>query len=393
MKGRGNMLYLDYGAVWRGILPETERAVKEYLAGGFGNPGRSGHELSLRGGEAVYKVRERAAELFGSEAERVVFTLNTTYALNIAVKGMARLLYERKGRRIRIMTSALEHNSVMRPLYDLEDEGIAEIKVFLHALNEGGIDREESLVRFQEELTEDIDLAVMMLRSNLTGERVLTGEMGRLCRERNIPLIADGAQSAGHERIDIREEGIDILCIPGHKGLMGCMSLGIMIFNESLNDIPIPIITGGSGTSASERGMPRLLPERLEGGTLPLLPILTAGGGMQALMRMGYESIESRERLVTEYTLTGLKEMKGIRVYSPETSRSMVLFTSEKTESGEICRSLSEEGICVRGGIHCSPCGHRFLSTGGNAVRVSFSWQNSLKDCEYFLRKLSKLLT
>ncbi len=390
---KGNIVYFDHAAAWHGYVPEVAAAIKEYMGGNFGNPGRGSHEFSVRSSEKVYEVRERAARLFKTIPERVVFTQNTTYALNMAIQGCVKKICDGKSFMPKVITSALEHNSVIRPLKELEERGLIELCV-LHPVFDGmKIDEEKTYLRFKGLIDKRTSLVCMTLRSNLTGEAALTSEMARLTRKLKIPLIADGAQSAGHERIDFDGVPADILCVPGHKGLMGTMSSGMMIISENAVMIPEPVISGGSGSSSRLWEMPPLLPERLEAGTLPLLGIMTLGGGMKALERIGLDEIAYRERVITKRITEAVSVMKNVKVYSPEGCRSQVLFNVKGRESGEICELLEREKILVRGGVHCAPMAHSFYETGGQGVRISFSHMNSLNEAEYFIVKLSKLLT
>ncbi|MBE6550517.1 MAG: aminotransferase class V-fold PLP-dependent enzyme [Ruminococcaceae bacterium] len=390
---RTDIVYFDHAAAWHGYVPEVSQAVKEYLAGDFGNPGRGSHMLSVRSSERVYEVRERAARLFKTSPERVVFTQNTTYALNLAIQGCIKKICGEISFTPKVITSALEHNSVMRPLKELERKGVIELCILEPAFDGMRIDSGKTFMRFRSQISGNTCLVCMTVRSNLTGERVLTSEMARLTRKLGIPLIADGAQSAGHEGLDFDDLPADIICVPGHKGLMGTMSSGMMVISDDALVLPEPVISGGSGAGSRLWEMPALLPERLEAGTLPLLGIMTLGGGMKALERIGIEEIEYRERIVTRYITERLMAMKNITVYSPSGSRSQVLFNVKGRESGEVCELLENNGILVRGGVHCAPSAHLFYKTGESGVRASFSYKNSVNEAEYFILKLSKLLT
>ena len=390
---RKSIVYFDYAAAWHGCVPEVTSVIKEYMEGGFGNPGRGSHEFSVRSSERVYEVRERAARLFNTSPERVVFTMNTTYALNMAIQGCIKKIREERSFVPKVITSALEHNSVIRPLKELEKRGLIELSV-LHPVFDGTkIDREKTYMRFRGLTDRKTCLVCMTIRSNLTGEPVLTPEMALLTKKLGIPLIADGAQSAGHERIDLKAFPADILCVPGHKGLMGTMTSGMMIISDDALIIPEPVISGGSGSGSRLSEMPSLLPERLEAGTLPLFGIMTLGGGMKALERIGFDEISYREMLITRRAAEDLSCMKNVTVYSPGGCHSQVLFNVRGRDSGEICELLEREGIFARSGVHCAPAAHSFYETGGNGLRISFSHMNSLNEEEYFILKLSKLLT
>ncbi len=329
------------------------------------NPGRSGHKLSLACLERVYACRKLLCEFFGGYGyERVVFTKNCTEALNIAILGSLK-----KGDRV--VTTVAEHNSVLRPLEFLKNQGVA---VDLVGLKDGQIDMEE-LAALTQKPTKAV---IITLASNVTGTAPDINAVRATIPE-NTFLICDGAQACGHIEIDMQKSGIDALAVAGHKGMLGIQGSGVLLFSERFN--PKPILFGGTGSESQSLNMPDYYPDALESGTLSYPAIVSMGEGALYLREHMTEDTEK----VTEMTAYLHENLGGTVLYSKPNPFGIVAFNFKNLQSELAAYRLSEEfGICVRGGLHCAPLIHKTIESGG-CVRASLSAFNSMHECEQFI--------
>lgn len=368
------MIYFDNAATGGfkpdGVLSATAAALKTCA-----NPGRSGHKLSLACAERTYAVRNLLAEFFNApSSDRVVFTKNCTEALNIALLGTLRA-------GDKVVSTVAEHNSVLRPLHYLEGKGV---KVELAPLTVHG---EIDVAALIAAAKEGVKAVVITLASNVTGT---APDITRIRSE--IPpetlLICDGAQACGHQKIDMRELGIDALAVAGHKGMLGIQGSGALIFSERFN--PDPVLFGGTGSESFNADMPDFYPDRLESGTLSYPAIVSLGEGVLYLKSHLYEN-RDRTLYLTDLMLNGLSGIEGVRLYSQPNHFGIVAFALDKIQSELAAYRLSEEySICVRGGLHCAPLMHEALSSDG-LVRASLSAFNNEREVHYFLRAVEKL--
>lgn len=347
-----------------------------------GNPGRSGHALSLAAQNTVYECRCLLSELFSAEPENVVFTLNTTYALNTAIKGIARTGDH-------IIISNMEHNSVLRPViatgcdYDVFDA----VK-----------SSEAILCDITSKLTPRTRMIVCTHKSNVCPVRLPLRAIGELCRQRGICFIVDAAQSAGVYPIDMKLCGIDALCFPGHKGLYGIQGCGGVIFSDRYKGEAArklhTLAEGGSGTASLEEAMPSVLPERLEPGTLPTPAIAGLCQGIRTITETGINRIREHEITLYRRMRERLCNHDRIKVYCPDMGYGeTLLFNVEGMSSTAAADKLDREGICVRAGFHCAPLAHKRLGTGeSGAVRVSFGAFNTAEEVDIFCDVLNKII-
>lgn len=377
------MIYLDNAATTfpkpDSVYREVWRCMTEYC----GNPGRSGHAMSVAAQRTVYDLRVKLCESFCADSvENVVFTLNTTYALNIAIKGMIR-----EGDHVII--SNIEHNSVRRPViesgcdYDTFDS---------FAPTERIIEEIRSLI------TPRTTLIVCTHASNICPVKNPIRSIGELCRSRNIRFIVDAAQSAGVYPIRMKEYGIDALCIPGHKGLYGIQGAAAVIFSDRYKGENArklrTFAAGGNGVAAGEGYMPLFLPERFEAGTLPTPAIAGMLAGIKEVERIGTEQIYEHESALYRRMREKLCNDKRIEVYCPRLNYSQILlFNVIGSSPTVIAQELDREGICVRAGFHCAPTAHRALNTGSKgAVRVSFGAFNTAEEVDIFCDVLNRII-
>ncbi|MBQ6360249.1 MAG: aminotransferase class V-fold PLP-dependent enzyme [Lachnospiraceae bacterium] len=358
------MIYLDNAATTITKPPQVGEAVLAAM-GTMGNNARGTHGEALTAARTVYQARKKLASFFNcSRPDHVVFTANVTEAINLALFGLLR-----PGDHA--VTTVLEHNSVLRPLYMLEEE--RGIRLDIAPADEAGDPDYETL----EELAgDDAKLIICTHASNLTGNVVDIRRVSRIAHSAGALLAVDAAQTAGTRRIDMEELGIDILLFTGHKGLLGPQGTGGMCIREGVEIRPVK--SGGTGIRSYSRKQPEELPARLEAGTLNGHGIAGLLAALDYITETGVDEIEAREKALTARFLNGIRDIPGIRVYGKMNGdhAAIVALNIGERDSGEIADILSEEyGIAVRAGAHCAPLMHQSLGTvKQGAVRFSFSW-------------------
>ena len=370
------MIYFDNAATTFPKPGGVISAVNYALGTIGGNPGRGSHKMSERSSSKIYECREALSEFFGAPGEdNVVFTLNTTYALNTAIKALAR-------RGDHILISSMEHNSVYRPVKALADRGMISFTVF-------DAFAPDVIAEIARKLRQNTSLLVCAHASNVCGRVLPIGDIGAFLRKRGVKFIVDGAQSAGKYPVNVKDDHIDALCVPGHKGLYGPMGCGAMICGEGFSGDTV--IEGGGGINSLDEHMPDFLPERFEAGTLPTPAIVGLSEGIRFVRSIGADSIREHEERLCRECAVRLREMDRIKLYSES---GVILFNVENVPSPHVCKILDREGICVRGGFHCAPLAHRALGTGDNgAIRVSFGYFNSRNEVIRFCDLLSKAVS
>ncbi len=370
-------IYFDQAATSFPKPPCVLEAVRRALAEYGGNPGRSGHRLSVSAAECVFSVREALCRFFDApSAERVVFTKNATEALNLSIFSVLK-----NGGHA--LCSDMEHNAVLRPLTHLRREGRADFDIFeSKGLSEEGL---EALLR------PDTRLLVLNHASNICG-RVLDAErIGRFCEGHGIVFVLDASQSAGHIPVSMRKMKVDILCAPAHKGLYGIMGAGFAIFRREM-DLP-PFMHGGSGVHSLASEMPSTLPERYEAGTLAVPAIAALGASLAEIERQGVGQIHARIQAMEQFLGEELSRMQGIRVLEKESRGSGIIsFVHESLSPSALAERLDGAGVAVRSGYHCAPLAHRTIaSPDGGTVRIGLGASNTLSECEHFLKRLDKI--
>ena len=376
------MIYLDNAATSYPKPAEVIKTVGGAFAQYGANPGRSGHDMSVASASRVYLCREKLNSFFnGFGGEYVSFFPNCTYALNAAVKGIVR-----KGSHIVI--SSLEHNSVLRPVHKLKELGFADYTVF--KVSE---DKEETVENFKKSFKSNTKLCVVTAVSNVFGNILPLKELSDIAHGNGAYFFTDGAQGAGVIKLDMKEQGIDCLCVPGHKGLLGPMGTGALL-HKNLDFSTI--IEGGTGTASFDFSQPAVYPERLESGTLNVPCICGLKKGMEIVENIGLNRIFSKETKLCEELFYGLKEMPETVLYREDYDSlhhaPLVSFNVKNMHSEEVCAYLNSNGIAVRGGYHCSPLAHITKKTEKQgAVRVSPSFFNSEKDIKFLLNLVRKI--
>lgn len=343
------------------VIDEICKCMKKYC----GNPGRSSHALSIKSAEKIYEARQYLSELFGAEAENVVFTYNATYALNIVIKSYIKYSSH-------ILISDMEHNSVLRPVYELSKQKLCTYDVF----NTSGTE-EEIIDRIKKSIKSNTKMLICTHASNICSRKLPIEKIGQICIEKEIFFVVDGAQSAGIYDINVKKMNINALCIPGHKSLYGPQGVGAIIFNSDL--VGRSFIQGGTGINSLELEMPDILPEAYEAGTLSTPLIAGLCESLKWLKAIEIDKIRRYEEDLYSYLLKKLKSEENIVIYEGSSSPgNTLIFNVKGISSVDISNNLDVRGICTRSGFHCAPLAHNALNVGSDgAVRVSLGIYNT----------------
>ncbi len=350
------MIYLDHAATSWPKLPQVIQTMSDYLDIAGGNPGRSGHRLSIAAARYVYDTREALAELFHApDPLRIVFTLNVTHALNLALRGIVR-----PGDHV--VTTSIEHNSVMRPLRELERQG-AHLTVVC-CKPDGTLD----LDAMRRAVTGRTRLVVVNHASNVMGALLPVAEIAKIAHGVGALLLVDAAQTAGAVSINVPAMGIDLLAFTGHKGLQGPPGTGGLVIAPDVDISKLaPLVRGGTGSRSEFEEQPDDLPDRYESGTPNGVGIAGLGAGVHWVLERQVESIRAHELELTTVLIAGLRCIKGVTVYGPRISAQRVAVVSfrvaEQRVSDVGLRLDDEFGILCRVGLHCSPAAHKTLGT------------------------------
>lgn len=377
------MIYLDNAATTFPKPVSVVRAVSNASLTYGANPGRGGHKLSARAGEEVYLCRQKLASMFSCDVERTVFTLNCTHSLNTAIKGVLK-----KGDHV--ITSCLEHNSVLRPLEFLRQNGVITYDVAEVAPRNDEI----TLRNFEKLINPRTKMIICTYASNVFGTVLPIKSLSELCRKKNLIFAVDCAQSAGIFKIDMEKDGIDIVCAPGHKGLFGPMGTGVLMFSKEIEIRSL--LQGGTGSLSLRKSQPEIYPDALESGTVNLPGIAGLSAGLDFIRSIGgEEAIHKKERHLMNILKNELKKVKNITVYDDmhgEVFAPTLSLSVDGMHSEQAAQLLDEMNIAVRAGYHCSYLAHTARNTTKNGtVRVSPSFFNSEKDINFFAFCLNKI--
>lgn len=314
-----------------------------------GNPGRSGHTMSISTATKVYETRKLIADMFDAQPENVVFTSNCTHSLNIAIKGILK-----EGDHVII--SNLEHNSVSRPVHALLEKGVSYNIAAVSASDIVTIKNFESLIK------PETKAIICTVASNVTGQILPVAKIAELCRKHNLCFIADGAQACGVIPISLND-GINILCCPGHKGLYGLTGTGVLITDGTF-DIK-DTFQGGTGATSNELEQTPFLPEKLECGTVNTVGIISLGQGIKFINSVGLKAIHDYEEKLCDIFIDGIKKVNGVKVFrqSCATYVPIVSFLIDTIPSADLAQKLSDKGFALRGGLHCACLTHQSLGT------------------------------
>ena len=360
------------------VYDSIMKVMKEYGA----NPGRSGHKLALKLGREIYETRELIARLFNIDNPmNIIYTFNCTESLNLGIKGILN-----KGDHV--ITTSMEHNSVLRPLKALEKEGI-EISI-IKGDSMGRINPED----IKESIRENTKLIVTTHISNLTGTIMPIEEIGKIAKENNIYYLVDAAQSAGVYHIDVKKMGIDLLAFPGHKGLLGPQGTGALYIGENIELKEMK--QGGTGSISHLLTQPDVSPDKYESGTPNGPGIVGLGTGIKYILDQGMDNIRKHEEKLTEYFIEEVSKIDGIKIYGPlniKEQAAVVPINVKEEDSSEISYILDEYyNIGVRPGLHCAPMAHKTIGTfEQGVVRFSFGPFNTFDEIEIAIKALKEI--
>ncbi len=364
------VIYLDNAATSFPKPDEVIRDVVHLLENQCANPGRSTHAMATWCAEKVFETREAVASFLNvNSPELIVFTHNATHALNLAIKGKIR-------DNRHIITSDIEHNSVLRPLYKQSREFGAEISVY-----DTDLPLREAIVPL---IRENTGYIVSSIASNVTGKIIDTLELSKIAREYGLYTIIDASQYLGHLPLDLALSPFDIVCAPGHKALFGIQGGGFAVFKKA--DDLYTILDGGTGTDTFNQEMPLFLPERLEAGTLNMPAIVSLGSGIGFLNAMTMDTVQKRISYLTNYLAQAL-DCAGARVFG--CNNGIASFELPTRSTNELTEKLDRNLIATRAGLHCAPLIHKKLGTyEKGTVRVSLSIMNTTRDIDALYKAL-----
>lgn len=373
-------VYLDNAAT-SFPKPEAVYAAVDWALRHIGaSAGRGGHRRAIEAGRIVFETREAAAGLFGvRDSSRIAFTANATEAINFALFGLLQ-----PGDRV--VTSSMEHNAVTRPLRALQDRGVTVIKV--PADSKGFVD--PAAIRLA--CAEKTRLVVLSHCSNVTGTLQPIEEIGPWCRREGILFLVDAAQSAGYFPLDAEGMGIDLLAVPGHKGLMGPPGTGLLYVREGVE--LRPLILGGTGGNSHSDLPPESMPERLEAGTLNTPGLAGLKAGIDFLQKEGIAVVRAREIELMTSLIRGLREIPGILLYGPlepSVHGGVLSFNLTGRDPAEIGFLLDRDhGVQCRVGLHCAPDAHRTIGTfPRGTVRVSPGYFTPPEEIDHLVAALA----
>jgi cysteine desulfurase family protein len=359
-------VYLDHAATSWPKPPEVLEAIRDFFENAGGNTGRSGHRRSIASSRAVSLARERLADLLGAETpDELIFTKNATEALNLAIYGLA----VDGGR---IVSTTLEHNSVMRPLRHLEQTGRCSIALVRADGNTGAVDLDEWAAAVRSPGT---CLAVVTHASNVTGVVLPLAAMAAVANDAGVPLVVDSSQTAGHVPFTLPQLHAAAVAMPGHKGLLGPSGTGLLYLAPGVE--VEPLIRGGTGSLSELEYQPDFAPDRYESGTLNAMGIVGLGAAAEVLREAGVDRVHASATALGQRFRDGLAGIDGIAFYGspdPADSVGIVSLNIEGIPCATAARLLDDEwGVMTRAGLHCSPAAHRSLGTAPEGT-IRFSW-------------------
>ncbi len=375
------MIYLDNAATTLRKPQCVIDAVVEAMTT-VGNAARGAYGSALSASRTVYDCRCKIAKFFGcARPEHVIFTSNSTEALNIALNGIF-------APGDHVITTDLEHNSVLRPLYRLEQQGIISLSI-VPADRQGRV----AVSDFEDLIRPETRAIVCTHASNLTGNLIDVAAVGKIAGKHGLLLVVDASQTAGTVPIHMEAMGIDILCFTGHKGLMGPQGTGGLCLREGVEIRPFKV--GGSGVHSYDREQPAAYPTRLEAGTLNVHGIAGLSAALSFLEQTGVETVLEKELALLRRFYRGVSRIDGITVYGDFSGErtAVVALNIRDYDSGAVADALSETyGIAVRAGAHCAPRMHEALGTADRgAVRFSFSWFTTEAEVDAAVQAVAEL--
>lgn len=379
-------IYLDNASTTFPKPKVVSDSIYNFLVNIGGNPGRSNHKNGMESNRLLLEARETIASFFNfNNISNVIFTSNITSSLNILINGCLK-----KGDHV--ITSSIEHNSVLRPLFKLESNKFIELSIVNS--NEFGFINVDDI---KNSIRENTKFIILSHASNVLGSIQPIEEIGRLCKDNGIFFILDSAQSAGVLDIDFTKLNLSALAFTGHKSLFGPQGIGGFIITDKLNAICNPYILGGTGSMSYSLDQPDFLPDKFESGTLNMPGIVGLNEGIKFINKEGLNSIYEKNSYLRSLLISNLQEIKNIQLYedfSNPNYTSCVSFNSIKMDTAELSYELDYKyGIKNRSGLHCAPLTHKSIGSFPNGtVRLSISYFNTIEDINYTIDSINKIL-
>lgn len=375
------MIYFDNAATTLHKPQEVIDAVIKAMTS-MGNAGRGNTSASMEASHIIFDTRENLAKLFNiKDSSRIAFTCNSTEALNIAIKGSLTTGDH-------VITTMLEHNSVLRPLYEMENKGVELSIIQVDKLGNISYDEIQSLIKNN---TKSI---VCTHGSNLTGNLVDIEKIGKICKEHNLLFIVDVSQTAGVFPIDVEKMNIDILCFTGHKSLLGPQGTGGIFVKEGIEVTPLK--SGGTGILTYSKTQPLIMPTHLEAGTLNGHGIAGLNAGIEFINKIGMKKIREKEENLMWRFYNEVKELPHIKIYGDFSKKErcpIVTLNIDNYDSGDIAEELLNYGVATRAGGHCAPLMHEALGTiKQGAVRFSFGYFNTEEEVDEVIKIIKNII-
>lgn len=372
------MIYLDNAATTL-IKPATVAKAMVRALKTCAGPSRGGHAAAVRADETLFSCRKAAGELFKLTPERVVFTINATHALNIAIISLVH-----PGSRV--VVSGYEHNAVMRPLNGIKG-------VLIETVSARPFSEEAILAGFREKITPNVGCVICTQVSNVFGFTLPVEQIGAICRKQGVPFIIDASQAAGSHDIDVSVLKADLIAMPGHKGLYGPQGSGLLLVCGDI--MPEPLMRGGTGSNSRSYVQPDFLPDRLESGTPAVPAIAGLNAGIEHVRKHTPASIGSHAAALVTRAVSAMMDDRRLELHLPKDPAGMTLFSfsAKNIDSETLAVGLAERGIALRAGLHCAPLAHESEGTiTGGTLRVSPSFFTTERDIDAFLDALTREL-
>lgn len=379
-------LYLDNAATSYPKPTCVIEAVNDYFYNIGVNSGRGGYENAIKGDMLIYNTRENICSLFNfNKPSNVIFTQNVTTSLNILLKSVIK---DNWG----VLTTSMEHTSVLRPLTALEKSKNIKLNI-IYCEKDGKLNIE----KLKSSINSETKLLVMSISSNVTGTIQDIEEIGRICKSNNIIFILDAAQGAGYLNIDFKKMNLSALAFTGHKGLMGPQGTGGFIISDELNAVSSTFMEGGTGSYSESIIQPDLLPDKFEAGTLNSFGLAGLNASIKFIKDRNINNIREKEEYITKVFLENLNNIDNLIIYGPKDSKlitPVISIGSNSIDPSELCYILDDKyGIMTRCGLHCAPLAHKTIgSFPSGTVRFSLGYFNELSDINYTVSALNKIL-
>lgn len=376
-------IYLDNGATSFPKAPGVGEAMLDYVNNIGANVNRSTYEASSEAEMVLIECRERLCTLFGTEdITHAVFTPGMTAGLNMLLKGFL-------SPGDHVIVSSLEHNAMMRPIRQLEAQGVEFSRI--PADSRGITDPKDILPLIRP----NTRLVAIMHASNVCGTLLPVKEISDICRERGLPVILDAAQTAGHYPVNMKELGLSALCVPGHKGLLGPQGIGALMLDEEFAKRVEPLISGGTGSASDSELLPPYMPDRFESGTLNIPGIFGLNAALRFILEKGVQAFRAHEEKLTKRFTDGLEGLPLRLAGTKDIGRRVGVISIDFTgrDNAEVAYELEKRGIMTRCGLHCAPSAHKTLGTfPQGTVRFSIGYANTEGDIDRALSAIKEII-